>query len=154
MSFGIRSANIAKMYYFSRDIYRGFKKNTVWPIEKADLLNFPKFTLGSDLGLFLERNNFEVEKKLENHDIFHILTEIDTTVSNEITLQYYLLGNGKLSFYLVMVIISGTIFYPEKWLHFAENFSKGQMAERFYDLNFWELLQTPTQKIKSDFGIS
>ena len=91
MSFGVRSANVEKLYYFSRDIYRNnFKKNLAWRFQKADLLNFPRLSLGFDLGNFLKQNNFEVEKKLENHDIFHVLTGIDTAVFEEIGLQYCL----------------------------------------------------------------
>lgn len=78
MSFGVRSANVEKLYYFSRNIYRNnFKKNLAWRFQKADLLNFPQLSLDFDLGNFLKQNNFEIEKKLENHDVFHVLTGID-----------------------------------------------------------------------------
>lgn len=154
MSFGVRSHNVEKLYYFSRDIYRNvFKKNLAWEISKIDLLNFPKFSLGFDLGIFLDQNNFELEKKLENHDIFHVLTGINTAVFKEVGLQYYLLGNGKTSLYLFGVILTGSLFYPEKWLYFWQNWQFGKKARKFHDLDFWSILDKQTTVLRQNFGM-
>ncbi len=38
------------------------------------------------LGYFLTKNNFSLQSKLENHDVFHVLTNIGITVPDEIAM--------------------------------------------------------------------
>ena len=37
-----------------------FKNHKPWGVYKAELLNYPAHSLGRHLGLFLEKNNFEL----------------------------------------------------------------------------------------------
>ena len=46
----------------------------------------------------------------EDHDVFHVLTRTGLTVKNEIELQFYLLGNGKRSLFLFIVIGSSNFY--------------------------------------------
>ena len=154
MSFYVRSYNIEKLYYWSKNIYQTyFKKGIPWNIDREKLLTLPKISLGYELGKFLDKHNFRVEPKLENHDVFHVLTNCGTSVPDEIALQYYLAANGKMSPYLFMVILTGTVCYPERWSLFLQFFFRGRNASQFYDLNYEELLETPTNLIRSKYSI-
>lgn len=54
-----------------------------------ELQQFKRNTLGKDLALFLVKNNFKLESKLEKHDIYHILTYYPTTVIGKICLSSF-----------------------------------------------------------------
>ncbi len=145
---------IEKMYEISKIPYQKYvKRNKPWQTTKSELLAYPTDSLGYNLGKFLNDNNFEIQSKLEDHDIIHILTNTGITVEDEIAMQYYLLGNGKKSLYLFMVVISGTLCYPIRIQKFIRAYKRGKKSHRFYDLHFEKLLHIPITTIRQTFNI-
>jgi ubiquinone biosynthesis protein Coq4 len=150
----MRDQLIEKMYEWSKIPYQRFFKNKkAWDIDKQELLAYPEETLGYHLGQFLQKNHFDIQPKLEDHDIIHVLTNTGVSVREEIGMQYYLLGNGKKSLYLYIVILSGTFFYPTHIDYFLKEFKKGKTAYRFHYLDFSKLLLIPTETIQQTFKI-
>ena len=119
-------------------VFKGHKK--AWEISKKDFLSYPVGSIGHGLGLFYQSKGFDVMPKLENHDVFHILTETGTQIQDEIAMQYLLLGNGKISLYLIgMIIISGILF-PEYVHDYKRAFQKGKSLQKFHHIDFKEIL--------------
>ena len=145
---------IEKLYECTKVPYQKFfKRNKPWEVDKATLLNYPEGTLGNSLGNFLHINHFDMQPKLEDHDIIHVLTNTGTSVTDEIGMQYYLLGNGKRSLYLYLVILSGTPFYLKQIGYFIEQYKRGKKAHSFYYLNFSNMLLVPVKTIQHIFNI-
>lgn len=145
---------IEKMYEVSKKPYQKIMKhNKPWNITKEQFITYPAGSLGHDLGLFLTINQFEIQAKLEDHDIIHVLTNTGIKVTDEISMQYYLLGNGKRSLYLYMVILTGTLFYISFFREFIESYKKGKRAHPFYNLDFLKLLHLPTNVLRQNFNI-
>lgn len=145
---------IEKVYEYTKKPYQKyFKRNKPWEIDKAALLNYPEGSLGLGLGNFLYKNHFDIQPKLEDHDIIHVLTDTGVSVREEIGMQYYLLGNGKKSLYLFLVILSGTLFYPKHIRYFIQQYKRGYCAHSFYYLNFSNMLFMPVQTIQKTFKI-
>ena len=145
---------IEKMYEWSKKPYQQFFKNkTAWEIDKQELLSYSEETLGYHLGQFLQKNNFDIQPKLEDHDIIHVLTNTGISVREEIGMQYYLLGNGKNSLYLYLVIFAGTLFYPTHIKYFINEFRKGKTAHHFHYLDFSKMLLIPIETIQQTFKI-
>lgn len=150
----MRDLFIEKMYEISKKPYQKFfKKGNVWNIEVKQLIQLPQESLGFHLGCFLMKYNFEIQPKLEDHDIVHVLTNTGVSVVEEIGMQYYLLGNGKRSLYLVMVILSGTLFYPTQFNYFIKQYKKGKAAYEFHSLEFLRMLTIPINNIRQSFNI-
>lgn len=149
----MRALILGKLYEWSLVPYQALKQNDAWDIAISDLLNYPKNSLGYRLGCFLSRNNFDLQQKLESHDVFHVLTNTGTSVPEEISMQFYLLGNGKRSPYLFTVIFLGGLLYPDYLKFFHRAFKRGKSALRFHQLDFHELLDQPLEKIKATFLI-
>jgi ubiquinone biosynthesis protein Coq4 len=145
---------VEKMYEWTRKPYQKyFKKNTPWQIDQSELLQYPKESLGFGLGTFLDKNHFDIQPKLEDHDIIHVLTNTGISVVEEIGMQYYLLGNGKKSMYLFVVIVSGTPFYLNQFSYFLQQYKRGKQALPFYYLDFSKMLFTPIHSIQETFKI-
>jgi hypothetical protein len=145
---------IEQMYELSKKPYQKlFKNNKPWLITKQELLTMQQETLGFHLGCFLLKHNFSIQPQLEEHDVFHVLTNTNVSVQNEIAMQYYLFGNGKRSLYLFMVMISGLCFYPFSFKYFIKELKRGQQAHQFYQLNFEKLLHNPLKDIQNAFNI-
>ena len=150
----MRDLIIEKMYEWSKKPYQKFfKKNEPWPITSKELIRYPPESLGFHMGCFLLKYNFEIQPKLEDHDVIHVLTNTGISVEEEIGMQYYLLGNGKRSLYLIMVILSGTLFYPTRCRYFIRQYQKGKTAHQFYGLDFLNMLSVPIATIQQSFNI-
>ncbi|MGL2967562.1 hypothetical protein [Flavobacterium sp. XGLA_31] len=151
----MRDLILEKMYDWSKKPYqRYFKKNKAWEITSKELIRYPQQTLGFEIGCFLLTYNFELEPKLEDHDVIHVLTQTGVTVPEEIGMQFYLLGNGKRSVYQFFVITIGSILYVNKLNYFFNQFKRGKTAYCFYHLNFSKMLNIPTQTIRETFKIN
>lgn len=150
----MRDYLIEKLYECSKKPYQKyFKKNEPWKIDKTKLMDYPEESLGYGLGSFLYLNHFDIQEKLEDHDIIHVLTCTGVSVYEEIGMQYYLFGNGKRSLYLYMVILSGTVFYPKRIPYFIREYKKGKNALPFHYLDFSKMLFLPVQTIRQTFKI-
>ncbi|MBA4133680.1 MAG: hypothetical protein C0525_03040 [Flavobacterium sp.] len=150
----MRDLIIEKMYEWSKKPYQKFfKKNEPWPITSKELIRYPPESLGFHMGCFLLKYNFEIQPKLEDHDVFHVLTNTGVSVTEEIGMQYFLLGNGKRSAYQFAVIVIGTLFYPMQWKRFNTFYQRGKSAHQFYDLPFEKMLLLPLKNIQNTFNI-
>lgn len=150
----MRDLFIEKMYEISKKPYqRFFKKGKAWNINVNQLIQLSSDSLGFHLGCFLLKYNFEIQPKLEDHDIIHVLTNTGISVVEEIGMQYYLYGNGKRSLYLLMVIITGTLFYPTRLSYFKQQYLRGKQAHEFYGLDFLNMLTIPITNIQQTFNI-
>jgi ubiquinone biosynthesis protein Coq4 len=143
-----------KIYELSKKPYQKFiKKGKAWDVNVSKLIQLPTDSLGYHLGCFLLKYNFEIQPKLEDHDVIHVLTNTGISVEEEIGMQYYLFGNGKQSFYLIMVILSGTLFYPTRFNYFIRQYQKGKTTHQFYELDFLNMLSLPITTIQQSFNI-
>jgi len=134
------------LYEGSKFPYQRFvKKSIPWKVSVSELITYPKISLGFHLGC--------LQPKLENHDVFHVLTETGTSVPEEIGMQYYLLGNGKRSLYGYAFILLGTLLYPDYIRYFSCTFKKGKKALPFHQLDFSKLLKQSITRLKSTFLI-
>lgn len=149
----MRAIILEKLYQWSLTPYQAIKKNPAWDVGIEDLLQYQQNTLGHQMGRFLLDNNFDLQEKLESHDVFHVLTNTGITVPEEISMQFYLLGNGKRSLYLCLVILLGGILYCDYARMFYSRYCLGKLALPFHQLNFFKLLDQPLTRIKSTFLI-
>ena len=140
---------------FTKPIYvKYFKKNKkAWQQNSKTLKNFPPKTLGNSLGLFLEKEGFELLPKLEDHDVLHVLLDYKTTIEGEIKMQFFLLGNRKRSLYALFTAIIGTLLVPESYSAFVKEFRKGQKCLTISKWDFEHLLSEPIDMLqKQIFG--
>ena len=145
---------IEKMYELTKKPYQKFfKKGIALNVTPKELITYKEDSLGFHLGCFLLKYNFEMQPKLEDHDVIHVLTNTQVAVTDEIAMQFFLLGNGKKSGYLYMVIGIGTLFYPTHFKHFIHNYKRGKNAHQFYDLDFYKMLNIPIKTIQETFNI-
>ena len=151
----MRAVVLEILYEWSKMPYQKFiKKSAPWPLALCDLMQYPKSSLGFHMACFLLKHNFEIQPKLEDHDVFHVLTDTGISVPEEISMQYYLWGNGKRSSYQVAVIALGTLLFPDYIKRFTLNYRKGKAAHSFHQLDFLKLLDQPLSTIKSTFKIT
>lgn len=138
----LRTKFIVWMYHQTQQVYRQFfkKHKREWQFSEEQLLAFEKDSLGRRLGEFYQHYGFRMIPKMENHDVYHLLTGYGTQVKDEIAMQYLLFGNGKRSAYLLGVLALGTLVFPEHILDFRKAYFKGKKMRKFHNLDFESLL--------------
>ncbi len=150
----MRALLLETLYEWSKKPYQRFiKKSEPWQVSLADLIQCHPTSLGFHLACFLLKHDFEIQPKLEDHDIFHVLTGTGVSVPEEISMQYYLWGNGKRSLYQYTVIAIGTVLYADFLPLFIKAFRRGKNALTFHQLDFSKLLDHPIERIKTTFLI-
>ncbi len=150
----MRALILETLYEWSKVPYQKFWKRTdPWNISASDFLKYPVNSLGFQLGCFLLKHSFEIQPKLENHDVYHVLTGTGISVPEEVSMQYYLMGNGKRSLYLYAVIALGTVLYPDEFGRFRKSYQRGRSALTFHQLDFLKLLKQPMDTLKTAFLI-
>lgn len=149
----VRLKFMLHLYGWSSKVYANlFKANKkAWGISKDEFLRYPVGSLGYQLGEFYALNGFDIMPKLENHDVFHILTETGITIQDEIGMQYLLFGNGKFSFYLMGMIVVGGMVFPEYFGYYIQSFLKGRSMMKFHSVDFKALLTEPIAELRVYF---
>ena len=137
----IREIIFLYLFKISEDFYRKiFKRNKqAWTTTKADLKKLDRNTIGFHYFEFLDKNGFDILPKLENHDLFHVITGAKTDVRDELALQFYLLGNGKRSIYQFCVIAS-SILWLDHQKYFFQSYFKGKQSKAFSQIKFETVL--------------
>lgn len=150
---GLRLKFMLFLYNWSSRLYaelfKGYK--AAWGISKQDFLNYPQGSLGYAMGMFYQDKGFDVMPKLENHDVFHLLTETGTDISDEIAMQYLLFGNGKISLYLIAMLFIGTLIFPEHSQYYWSSYRKGKSMHKFYHIEFKEFLSESIIELQNTF---
>ena len=141
----IAVVNWTKPYYV-----RWFKPNrAAWTHNRNSLLKFPPQTLGRDLGDFLARENLELMPNLEDHDVLHVLLHYQTTIVDEVRMQYFLLGNHKRSAYAIFTALIALLIVPEHWSTFFREFKIGRSCMPISKWDFAHLLNEPTPFLRN-----
>ncbi len=111
-----------------------------WGLSTNELLQYPTDTLGKRLGLFLQTEKLEPVDKVERHDAFHILFEFTTNIRDEAAMQFFLVGNGKVSPFTIGTALFAGLMLPEYWSRFYHEFHKGRKVKPIAYWDFEALL--------------
>ena len=94
----LRKKVLGWMIIESVPLLNRFRRPTFWPYTLEELRQFPPGTLGAELAAFLDIRHLNFLPQYETHDAIHLLLNYDTTVTDELRLQAFMLGNGSTSF--------------------------------------------------------
>lgn len=149
MLLNMRKKLIFWMFNKTQKSYLKYKKKTPWTITRGELLLFAKDTLGYHLGTFLKKNDFQLIPKVEEHDVFHVLTNCGVQVEDEVALQFACFGNGKRSLFLFMSLLIGLLVLPEYYKHYWHYYKLGKKSKTFYNLAFKQWLPISITEVRN-----
>ena len=104
--------------------------------------------------IFLEKRKIKLLPHYAKHDIKHILLQYDTTDDGEVCLQWFMLGNGHISFPVAATVLYGMLTMPEHWSKFKTAYNRGKKCMPIASWKWFKILHQPTQllidKINAD----
>jgi hypothetical protein len=124
------------------------RRRPAWQQDRASLTYYEAGSLGRTLGYFLTEHKMELIPCSENHDVFHVLLEYETTVIAESEMQFCLLGNGKRSLFVLGTCAIAWLAFPEYWPAFRRAWRRGKQLRRFYHWYFEYLLNEPLDELR------
>lgn len=137
--------------YYHRLTYRDKQP---WAITTDQLQDLPKNSVGYHLGQFLYQHGFQLLPKFENHDLFHVLLNYQTTVVDEVRMQCCLAASGRNTFSTWITIIIGYLFYPESWSVFKAAYQRGKPLRNFSYWDFEALLTVPLKELQQRIRVT
>jgi ubiquinone biosynthesis protein Coq4 len=125
------------------------RKPEVFPYSRAQLHEMQEGTLGKDLISMLDENNFSLLTHYARHDIKHILLGYPTTDEGEVSLQMFMLGNGQMSFPVLITVLFGSFTMPEYWSSFIKAYQRGKKCAPVNRWNWFALVPQHTLHLQN-----
>lgn len=134
---------VSPLYVF---LFKRGKKT--WQENRQSLLARKKDSFGFAIGSFLQKNEIELMPHLESHDVYHVVSGYPATVQGEAELIFFILGNGKKSFFTLGSAALAVILMPEWWEIYRKAFKRGKKCNYFVYEDFEKCLDMPFETIK------
>jgi hypothetical protein len=145
----IRSAVLVFLtHHIALPILKLIRKPERFPYTRQQLLQMKAGTLGNELIRMLDKNNLQLLPYYAKHDIKHILLGYDTTDKGEVCLQCFMLGNGHVSFPVIVTVLFGIVAVPEHWSCFIQAYKKGKQSDAIDGWQWFEILEEPVAALK------
>lgn len=125
------------------------KQRKAWGLSTNDLLQFPEGSVGKVLGKFLQKAGLEPLPRAESHDVYHLLFDYSTSFKDEVGLQFFLWGNGKISLASISTSIGAWCIFPTQWNYLKTSYARGKNCINISTLNTRALLHEDLCQIKS-----
>ena len=146
----IRSAVLVMLNHkVALPLLKFIRKPNVFTYSREELGNLPAGSLGNDLYLFLEKRKLPLLKHYARHDLKHVLLNYDTTDEGEAMLQYFMLGNGRVSFPVLATVIYSMLTMPEYWKRMVSAFRQGQRSISIHNWQWNEVVKEQTIQLRN-----
>jgi|GEM_PF-330001 len=133
-------------------VRREFDRNTQ-NLTALNLIKYPEGTLGQQLGRFLLRANYGQNVYACHDDALQLLIAGSNSFTDDIAVQFYLLGNGSYGLRRLTAMVAGVLLKPHKIAYFYQKYNHGKAALRFYDVDHLGLLHLPIDRVRETFMI-
>lgn len=135
-------------------VFRFEENNEHWNLSVKDLLNYEVGSVGRSLGEFLQINRLEPIAGAESHDVYHILFDFETSIKDEVALQFFLRGNGKKSIASFGTSIGAWCFFPFQWSYFIQSARRGKTCKDITGLVSKDILTRDLMQLKQSLFLN
>ena len=154
MAFGSTLCNRIRQFTFT-----GW---TIWALEKMFgstsldckliyLRTLQRETVGREIAEMLDRKNYRLIPKFENHDLKHIVLNYDMTMKDEIRMQAYLVGNGNHTL-PCFIFLSLGVLYPTIWKDLPTAFRQGKKNNTIHFLTLDNCMNRSLAEVRMEYG--
>lgn len=139
-----------KVYFpFCKSVYKGQGIT----ISMKEMMEMPANSLGRLTASFLQDYHLEPMPGYEAHDMKHTLLGFPANMEGEIRMQYFEFGNGNRSIPVMTVMFFGTLFMPEKFRFYANEFLRGSKARDLSNIDLKLFAHQSIHQLKKQWYI-
>lgn len=125
-------------------VRRGYK----FPYTIKQLQRFPDGTVGKTLFHFFSDNQLDMLPHYEKHDVKHVVLGYPPTEEGEVSLQCFMLANGRVTLPVIFSVMVGLIIMPDKWKAFSTAWKRGRATHSLNKLDWFELIPKPLDVVQ------
>lgn len=140
---------IALTHHVALPMLKHVRQAKPFPYSLESMRSMPTETLGFQLAQMLDANNFELLSHYARHDMKHIVLGYDTTEEGEVCLQSFMLGNGRVSFPVLITVYFGWTTMPEHWASMRAAYARGKRSKPIHRWNWFDLIPQPVEELRN-----
>jgi len=125
--------------------FRLTRKGYQFPYSVRQLQRFPEGTVGKALFQFFNDHQLDLMPHYEKHDIKHVVLGYPPTEEGEVSLQCFMLANGRITLPVVFSVFIGLAIMPDKWGIFAKAWKRGRSVPSLNQLDWFGLVRQPLE---------
>lgn len=119
------------------------RKKKPFPYSTEQLSALPYETVGNELWQTLNEKNLHLLPYYEKHDIKHVVLQYPFTDEGEVSLQFFMLANGRISFPVLTTVLFGIVTMPEYYSSFKTAYRRGQLAADLQNMDWFSIMELP-----------
>ena len=135
-------------------LLRLLRREEKFPYSMQELASMPAHTLGNALHDFLAERKLDLLPFYARHDMKHILLEYPTTDEGEGCLQYFMLGNGHVSFPVLATVLYCGITMPGHWAVFRKAYRRGRAAQSLDGWDWFAVVHQPVEQLQKQIFLT
>lgn len=135
-------------------ILKIIRRKKKFPYSMEQLSALPYETVGNELWQSLNAENLRLLPYYERHDIKHVVLDYPFTDEGEVSLQFFMLANGRISFPVLATAIYGLITMPEYYSSFRKAYQRGKEANDLSSLDWFAIMLQPLADVRHQFSLA
>lgn len=133
--------------------FRFTRKPRNFPYSLKDMETMPQGTVGKELYCFLNRNGLDLLPYYEKHDIKHVVLGYAATEEGEVSLQCFMLANGRITVPVVLCVLFGFLTMPEYYRLFSRAWHRGRCTKKLKCLDWFSLTPCSLSDVRKNIGL-
>jgi ubiquinone biosynthesis protein Coq4 len=146
------------LIYMTHDValpyFRLVRKGYDFPYSIKDLQHFKEGTVGRALYSFFFNNDLELLPHYEKHDVKHVVLGYPPTEEGEVSLQCFMLANGRITAPVIFSVLLGIVIMPESWFKFRKAWKRGRATPCLNKLNWFNLIPQPLSEVRKQIFLT
>jgi hypothetical protein len=140
------------LVYLAHDValpyFKLVRKGYKFPYSIKELQRFEEGTVGRELYSFFFNNDLELLPHYEKHDVKHVVLNYPPTEEGEVSLQCFILANGRVTAPVIFSVVVGFIIMPEKWKSFSKAWIRGRRTPCLNKLDWFNLVPQQMTEVR------
>ncbi|QNA44103.1 Coq4 family protein [Lacibacter sediminis] len=130
------------------------RRKKKFPYSMEQLSALPFETVGNELWQLLNAHSIRLLPYYERHDIKHVVLDYPFTDEGEVSLQFFMLANGRVSFPVLATVIYGLVTMPEYYSSFRNAYQRGKEASDLSSLDWFAIMQQPLAEVRYQYSLA
>lgn len=119
------------------------RRKKKFPYSMEQLSALPFETVGNELWQLLNANSLRLLPYYERHDIKHVVLDYPFTDEGEVSLQFFMLANGRVSFPVLATVLYGLATMPEYYSSFKKAWQRGKQTKSLENMDWFGIMEIP-----------
>lgn len=125
------------------------RKDYRFPYTMKQLEGYAAGTVGHELYLFFHNHGLHLLSHYEKHDIKHVVLGYPPTEEGEVSLQCFMLANGRITLPVLFSVAIGVLIMPERWPAFRSAWKRGRETGSLHQLDWFSLIPRPLAEVRT-----